>query len=74
MTEVTTRVRKWGNSYGIIIPIGVLKSKGIDEGEEIDAIILKKKKNVLREMFGKVKFKKSTAQLMKETDEALYDI
>jgi len=29
--------------------------------------------NVLKETFGKVKFKKSTKQMMKEIDEGLYD-
>jgi len=32
-----------------------------------------KKGNVLKKTFGKVKFKKSTKQMMKETDEGLYD-
>jgi len=75
MTELVTKIRRWGNSFGIIIPHEVMKSKGLKEGEEVDAILLKKKKgNVLRETFGKAKFKKSTVQMMKETDEELYDI
>ena len=35
---------------------------------------LVKKGNVLRETFGKVKFKKSTEKMMKEMDRDLYDI
>ena len=73
MAEITTKVRKWGNSFGIIIPLEILKSKRIKEGEEIDAIIIKKS-NVLRETFGTWKFSKSVKQLMKETDKELYDI
>lgn len=73
MEEITTKVRKWGNSFGIIIPLEVLKSKRIREGEEIDAIIIKKS-NVLKETFGTHKFSKSVKQLMKETDKELYDI
>jgi len=73
MAEITTRVKSWGNSFGIVIPIEVLRSKGIKEGEEVGAVIIKKG-NVLRETFGTAKFKKSTAQMMKETDEELYDI
>ena len=34
---------------------------------------MKKKGNVLREMFGKCNFKKSTEQMMREIDEDLYD-
>ncbi len=72
MAEITTKVKKWGNSFGIIIPLEVLKSKRIREGEEIDAIIIKKS-NVLRETFGTIKFKKSTEQMMRETDRELYN-
>ncbi len=75
MTELTTKIRKWGNSYGIMISKEAMRSRGMKEGEEIDAILLKKKKgNVLRETFGTHKFSKSVKQMMKETDEALYDI
>jgi len=73
MTEVTSKVRKWGNSYGIIIPHEVLKKKGISEGEEIDAILIKKA-NVLKETFGTMKSKKPVEQLMKEVDKELYDL
>jgi putative addiction module antidote len=73
MEELTTKIRKWGNSYGIIIPQEILKRKNIKEGEKIDAIIIKRG-NVLKETFGTAKFKKSTEQMMKETDKELYDI
>jgi len=51
-----------------------VRDKKIKDGEEVEVIVTKKHKtNVLREMFGKVKFKKTTEQLMKETDKELYD-
>jgi antitoxin component of MazEF toxin-antitoxin module len=73
MVELTTKIRKWGNSFGIIIPQEVLRNKKIREGEEIDAIIIKKS-NVLRETFGTHKFSKPIKQIMKEVDKELYDI
>ncbi len=73
MTELTTKVRKWGNSFGIIIPVEVLRRKGIKEGEEIDAILIKKG-DVLRETFGTHKFSKPIKKMMKEMDKELYDI
>lgn len=73
MTELTTKIRKWGNSYGIIIPHEVLRDKGMKEGEEIDAILVKKG-NVLRETFGSHKFSKPVKKLMKEVDKELYDL
>ncbi|PIN90229.1 hypothetical protein COU60_01965 [Candidatus Pacearchaeota archaeon CG10_big_fil_rev_8_21_14_0_10_34_76] len=73
MTELKAKIRKWGNSFGIIIPLEILKEKNLSEGEEIDAIILEKG-NVLKETFGKIKFKKSTEQMMREIDKELYDV
>ena len=73
MVELTAKVRKWGNSFGIVIPQEVMNRKSIREGEEVDVVIIKKG-NVLRETFGKVKFKKSTAKMMKEMDKVLYDV
>jgi putative addiction module antidote len=72
MAELTTKIRKWGNSYGIIIPQEILRGKNMKEGEEIDAILVKKG-SILRETFGKHKFSKPVKQLMKETDKELYD-
>lgn len=73
MTELTSKIRKWGNSYGIIITGDVLKRQGFKEGEEVDAILVKKS-NVLRETFGTHKFSKPIKKLMKEVDKELYDI
>lgn len=73
MTELKAKIRKWGNSFGIIIPLEILKEKNLSEGEEIDAIILEKG-NVLKETFGKIKFKKSAEQMMREIDKELYDV
>ena len=73
MVELTAKIRKWGNSFGIVIPQEVMNRKSIREGEEVDVVIIKKG-NVLRETFGKVKFKKSTAKMMKEMDKVLYDV
>lgn len=73
MEELTTKIRKWGNSFGIIIPHEILRKKGLKEGEEIDAILIKKG-NVLRETFGVHKFSRPIKKLMKEIDKDLYDI
>lgn len=73
MTELTTKVRSWGNSFGVIIPHEIMRSKGISEGEEV-SVILVKKDNILKETFGKHKFSKPVQKLMKEMDKELYDI
>ena len=35
MESIKTKVRKWGNSFGVVIPKGVIKNKGLREGEEV---------------------------------------
>jgi antitoxin component of MazEF toxin-antitoxin module len=35
METIKTKVRRWGNSFGIVIPKEVIKNKGFKEGEEV---------------------------------------
>ena len=53
--------------------VEIIKRRCINEGEEIDTIIIKKG-NALRETFGTHKFSKSVKKMMKEMDKELYDI
>lgn len=73
MAEMTTRIRPWGNSFGIIVPNEIMKRDKFSKGEEIKVILIKKG-NTLRETFGSHKFSKPIAKMMKEMDEELYDI
>ena len=72
MIEIKSKLRKWGNSYGIIVPGRVVENTGVKEGEEV-TILFKTNKVDLRKLFGKHKFSKPTDQLMKEMDEELYN-
>lgn len=45
-----TRLRRWGNSLGVIIPMEIVQEQGLTEGEEI--LIELTKKNTLLELFG----------------------
>ena len=73
MIEIKTKLRKWGNSLGIVVPLNKTNEENIKEGEEVTALILSRKKVNLKKLFGKHKFSKSTDQLMKEADEELYN-
>ena len=73
MIEIKTKLRKWGNSLGIVVPLNALKKENMDENDEVIVLLTKKRKNILRETFGTAKFSKPTEQLMRETDEELYD-
>jgi len=71
--EIKTKLRRWGNSFGVIVPQKAVEQTKSKEGEEVIVLFGKKKNNVLKEMFGTHKFSKPTARLMKEMDEELYD-
>jgi antitoxin component of MazEF toxin-antitoxin module len=51
---IRTTLRKWGNSYGVVIPKDAALKEGIDENDEVDVTI--KKTVDIRSLFGKYKF------------------
>jgi hypothetical protein len=52
-----TVVKKWGNSYGIILPIKLIREHGLSENDVIDVRIAKKIRKI-KLLFGT--FKTST--------------
>ncbi len=72
MIEIKTRLRRWGNSFGVVVPQRAIENEDVREGDEI-TILFKKEKPNLRKLFGAHKFSKPVEQLMKEMDEELYD-
>jgi len=72
MIEIKTKLRKWGNSFGIVIPIKSAESAKVKDGDEV-TILLKNEKPNLKKLFGAHKFSKSIEKLMKEMDEELYN-
>jgi len=73
MIEIKTKIRRWGNSFGVVVPQKSLAKEGaIKENEEVTVMITRNKPN-LRKFFGAHKFKKSTEQMMREIDKELYN-
>ncbi len=72
MLEVEAKVRKWGRSFGVVIPKDKVKKEGIQENETI-GLLITKKTNVLKETFGTMKFKRSTQEILDESDREDWD-
>ena len=72
MLEVEAKVRKWGRSLGVVIPKDKVKKEGIKENETIKLLIIKKT-NVLKETFGTMKFKRTTQEILDESDRVDWD-
>ena len=70
--EIDTKIRKWGNSYGVLIPKSVLEEEHLTENDSIKINIIGKKKD-LEKLFGLCKFKKPTNEIIKEIKEAYDD-
>ncbi|MBI2653993.1 AbrB/MazE/SpoVT family DNA-binding domain-containing protein [Candidatus Woesearchaeota archaeon] len=72
MLEVEAKVRKWGRSFGVVIPKEKIREEGIKENEIIKLLIAKKT-NVLKETFGTLKFKRTTQEILDESDREDWD-
>ncbi|MFH1585903.1 MAG: AbrB/MazE/SpoVT family DNA-binding domain-containing protein [archaeon] len=71
MIQIRSRLRRWGNSLGVVVPQRAIETENAKEGDEVTIIFNKDEENVLEEMFGTFKFKKPIDQIMKEVDEEL---
>ena len=71
---IKVKIKKWGNSYGIVIPKEVMKDENLKNNEEIEILIVKDSKKRFDELFGSLKreLNKSTEQIMREIDRDLY--
>ena len=62
---VYAKIKKLGNSYGIILPRNLVREKGFIENEVVD-VMIKKKNESLRRLFGTLKQKRSTQEIKDE--------
>lgn len=73
MIEIETTVRRWGNSFGVIIPKEIVEDEKL-ENKKIKLALLRDNK-VLKETFGilKGKLKQSAQEIKDEMRRELYD-
>jgi antitoxin component of MazEF toxin-antitoxin module len=62
--KVSARIRRIGNSLGIIIPRDEVDKRKIKEGDLVEVEVLRRTN--LKEMFGSVKFRKTAQELKDE--------
>ncbi len=72
MQEVESKLRNWGRSIGLVIPKEVIIKEGLEEGDTINFLIVKKS-NPIKNTFGILRSKVNTAKLLKEVDKELWD-
>ena len=72
MIEVKSTLKRWGRSFGVVIPMEKIKEEGLSENDNLD-ILIKKEGNPLKKHFGTFKFKKSTQEMLDESDKESWD-
>ncbi len=80
MEQIKTRIKKWGNSFGIILPKDFMNSKKLEEGSEISVMIAPNNKMTvgdLMELSKKIGLTKKlkgidTQKVLDETDKELW--
>ena len=64
--------KKWGNSIGITIPSDIIKQEHIKPQKKVIILVIGDTRKKLENVFGSLKLKKKTQQVMNEID-AGYD-
>ncbi|MBU0906849.1 MAG: AbrB/MazE/SpoVT family DNA-binding domain-containing protein [Nanoarchaeota archaeon] len=67
MEKINVKVRKWGNSFGIILPKRVVDNQNLTEGIEIEVIIQPKKSTKVKDLIALSK-KLGLNKKLKNTD------
>jgi len=62
--KVTAKIRRIGNSLGLIIPKEEVSRKKLKEGDVVEIEVLRR--THMKEMFGSIKFKRSSQELKDE--------
>ena len=68
MMEIKAKTKKWGNSIGILIPKEAIRKENIKPDQEVTVLISAKPITKVKDIWGTMKFKKSTEELMREVD------
>ena len=71
MMELKAKTKKWGNSIGILIPKEAIRKENIKTDQEVTVLISAKPITKAKDIWGTMKFKKSTEELMREVDKDL---
>ncbi len=73
MEQFNAKPKKWGSSLGVVIPSEIVQQAHIKPEQEITIFLMPAVPNpLIKKMFGTLKLKKPTQQVMKEIDEG-YD-
>lgn len=50
-----SKLKRWGNSFGVVVPKDIVEKEGLKEGEEVEISV--RKASDIKGLFGKYPFK-----------------
>jgi antitoxin component of MazEF toxin-antitoxin module len=53
--QVKSKLKRWGNSYGVVVPKEIVEKEGLKEGELVEISV--RRAADIRRLFGKYPFK-----------------
>ena len=71
MLEYKAKLRNWGNSLGVVVPKEEAAKQKLRPDQEVNVMITPAETLKVKDIYGKLKFKKSTEQIMKEINDDL---
>ena len=75
MEKIIAQVKRWGNSFGIILPRIVIENQQIKEGTKIEILVQAKNKTKVKDVFGILKKELKnveTQKALREVDKAFW--
>lgn len=81
MEQIIATAKKWGNSFGVVLPKEIVNNQKIKEGVEVEITVRAINKTTVGELMGfskKIGLHKkviaNTEKIMRDTDKELWDI
>lgn len=71
MMETISKIRKWGNSFGVLVPKELIEKENFKLNEEV--VVRLEKKMDISKVFGILKTKRTTENLIKEIREGYHE-
>ena len=77
MEQIKTKIKRWGNSFGVVIPMEVVNKKGFKENSDVSVTIESNKRMTVGDVMGlarkfKLKRKGNTQKILDEIDKELW--
>lgn len=71
MIEYKTTLKAWGNSIGLILPKEDITKENLHVNQKVKVVIMPIKTLKVKDIFGKLKLKRSAEKIMREVDKEL---